>query len=127
MRLRSLFIAGSAALVMVLAGTGPALASFGAIAYDQATGKFGIAWSESTQQVANDKALKDCGSKTCRAFPVPPGHCGALAVSNDAKESAAWGVSTSRTEKAAAELAAMQDCQKHTAGQCKVQGSDCNR
>jgi len=127
MRLRTPLIAGAALLVIALAGASPALASFGAIAYDQTTGKFGVAWSEPTQQVANEKALRDCGgSKNCHAFPIPPGQCGALAVSSEIKESSAWG-GAYRDAKAEAEAAATTDCKKHTAGQCKVVASECNR
>jgi hypothetical protein len=106
---------------------GPAFAEFGAIAYDQGSGRYGLSWNEATQQRAADLAKKDCGSENCRLFPVLPGKCGAIALSSDPKESNAWGVATSHTDKAAAELAAMQDCQKHTAGQCKIRGSECNR
>jgi hypothetical protein len=57
---------------------------------------------------------------------VPGGKCAALATSADPKESNAWGASV-REGKAEAELAAMQNCQKRTSGQCKIRGSECNR
>ena len=112
-------------LIAVLAGSTPALASFGAVAYDQATGRYGFSWTKPTQEQANAAALKDCGSDKCRVISVPPAKCGALANSADPKESNAWGVSI-RDSKSAAELAAMQNCQQRTSGQCKVRGSECN-
>jgi hypothetical protein len=117
----------AAAAMVMLAGAAPAFASFGAIAYDQATGRYGLSWNEASQDRANQLALKDCGgSEKCRVIPVPPAKCGALATTDNPKESTAWGASI-RDQKPAAELGAMQDCQKHTAGQCKVRGSECNR
>jgi hypothetical protein len=116
----------AAMVIAMLTGAAPAFASFGAIAYDQATGRYGFSWNEASQDRANQLALKDCGSDKCRVIPVPPAKCGALATTGNPKESTAWGASV-RDQKAAAELGAMQDCQKHTAGQCKVRGSECNR
>ena len=37
-----------------------------------------------------------------------------------------WG-GARRPKRAAAEAAAMNDCQKRTAGQCKVRASECNK
>ncbi|MFZ2006544.1 MAG: DUF4189 domain-containing protein [Stellaceae bacterium] len=116
----------AAAAIATLAGAAPAFAGFGAIAYDQATGRYGFSWNEQTQDRASGLARKDCGSDKCRVIPVPPAKCGALATTDNPKESTAWGASI-KDQKAAAELGAMQDCQKHTAGQCKIRGSECNR
>ena len=118
----------AAMTIAMMAGAGAAYAaSFGAIAYNQATGRYGFAWNELSQDRANELARKDCGGgDACRIIPVPPARCGALATTDDPKESSAWGAAI-RDQKAAAELSAMQDCQKHTAHQCKVRGSECNR
>jgi hypothetical protein len=116
----------AAVAIATLMGASPAFAGFGAIAYDQATGRYGFSWNEQTQDRANGLARKDCGSDSCRVIPVPPARCGALATTDNPKESTAWGASI-KDQKAAAELGAMQDCQKHTAGQCKIRGSECNR
>jgi len=115
-----------AALALMLTAAAPAFAAAGAIAYDESNGKYGFAWNKPTQQEANDAAKKDCGSDKCKLIPVPGGKCGALATSADPKESSAWGASV-REGKAEAELAAMQNCQKRTSGQCKIRGSECNR
>src|SRR5215469_13861998 len=117
----------TAAVIATLAGAAaPAFAGFGAIAYDQATGRYGFSWNEQTQDRASGLARKDCGSDKCRVIPVPPAKCGALATTDNPKESNAWAVAI-RDQKPAAELAAVQDCQKRTAGQCKIRGSECNR
>ena len=115
-----------AALALMLTAAAPALAAAGAIAYDESNGKYGFSWNKPTQQEANDSAKKDCGSEKCKLIPVPGRKCGALATSSDPKESSAWGASV-RESKAEAELAAMQNCQKRTSGQCKIRGSECNR
>lgn len=116
----------AAMTIVMLAGGAPAFASFGAIAYDQATGRYGFSWSQPTQDRANTLARKDCGSVSCKVMAVPPAKCGALATTDNAKESNAWAAAI-RDQKSAAELGAIQDCQKRTAGQCKVRGSECNR
>lgn len=116
----------AAAAIATLAGAVPAFAGFGAIAYDQATGKYGFSWNEQSQDRASGLARKDCGSDKCQLIPVPPKKCGALATTDNVKESSAWGASV-RDDKAAAELGAIQGCQKRTAGQCKIRGSECNR
>lgn len=115
-----------AAAIATLVGAAPAFADFGAIAYDQTTGRYGFSWNQPTQDRANALARKDCGSDSCRLIPVPPAKCGALATTDNPKESNAWAAAI-RDQKSAAELGAMQDCQKRTAGQCKVRGSECNR
>src|SRR5215469_7327154 len=117
----------TAAMIATLAGAAaPALAGFGAIAFDQATGRYGFSWNEQTQDRASGLARKDCGADKCRIIPVPPGKCDATATTDNPKESNAWAAAI-RDEKPAAERSAMQSCQKRTAGQCKIRGSECNR
>ncbi len=101
-----------------------AQAGFGAVAYDQNTGKFGPSWDAATQAGAFEEALKACDSKDCRVHPVEPAGCGALAVSNTDK---AWG-GADRVTLAAAQHDAIQHCQTHTtAGTCTVRVSGCNK
>jgi hypothetical protein len=104
----------------------PALGTFGAVAYDQVTGRYGLSWNEATQQRAVDLAMKDCASPKCASYPVPPRRCAALATAENLKESNAWGLSI-RENKPDAEAQAVADCKKHTESQCKVRGSECNR
>ena len=102
----------------------PAQAEYGAFALEQATGKYGMSWNEANQKQAEDAAIKSCDAKDCKVvFRVGPKKCGAIALTDDGK---IWG-GADRPTKAAAELAAMQNCQKRTKLQCKVRGSECNR
>ena len=100
--------AATAAIILALATATPADAGYGAIAYDQGTGRYGFSWNEATQQRAIDLAIRDCKSPKCASYPVPPRQCGALATADDPKESSAWGVSI-RGDKSAAETQAVAD------------------
>lgn len=116
--------AGAGVLVVLLAGAVPASAGFGAVAYDQDTGKYGASWNEPTQAGANERALKQCNSANCRVHPVEPAGCGALAMSDKDK---AWG-GADRVNLDAAKQDAIAHCQTHTtAGTCTVRVSGCNK
>ena len=124
MRRVMLTAAGFAAALFVLANIAPAFAEYGAFAHDQASGKYGFSWNETNQKQADDAAIKSCNTTGCKIeFRAGPKQCGAIALTDDGK---VWGGSTKST-KAAAELAAIQGCQKRTKIQCKVQGAECNR
>jgi len=102
----------------------PAFAEFGAFARDEATSKLGLSWGKETQKQADAAAMKDCGESSCKIiFRTRAKQCSAVATAQEGK---AWGASR-RDHKDAAELAAMNDCQKRTKGQCKVRASGCNR
>ena len=122
MRGRTIAATGFAALVLMTAS--PALAAYGAFARDESTGKYGFSWNEANERQADDAAIKSCNTTGCKVvFRVGPKLCGAIAVTDDGK---IWGGST-RSTKAAAELAAIQGCQKRTEVQCAVKGSECNK
>ena len=124
MRRAMLTAAGFAAAVFMLANAAPAFAEYGAFARDDATGKYGFSWNEANQKQAEDAAIKKCNTTGCKVvFRVSPKQCGAIALTDDGK---IWGGST-RPTKAAAELAAIQGCQKRTKVQCSVKGSECNK
>ena len=124
MRRAILSVAGFAAAVFMLANAAPAFAEYGAFALDEATGKYGVSWNEATQKQAEDAAIKGCNTTACKiVFKLGPKRCGAIALTDDGK---IWG-GAERPTKAAAELAAMQNCQKRTKVQCKVKGAECNR
>ena len=121
---QSLVLAAAFAMIAVIAGAGPAFAAYGAFAYDEGARKFGYSHDEATQKAADAAALKGCASSACKViFHTGPQQCGAIAMSDGDK---AWGAAY-RDRRDAAELGAMQDCQKHTSGQCKVKASVCNR
>ena len=124
MRRAMLTAAGFAAAVFVLANAAPAFAEYGAFARDDATGKYGFSWNEANAKQAEDAAIKNCNTTGCKVvFRVSPKQCGAIALTDDGK---IWGGST-RPTKAAAELAAIQGCQKRTKVQCTVKGSECTK
>ena len=75
-----------ATLAFALSINLPALAGYGAVAYDQGARKQGFAWDEPTQERAN--ARRDCGSEACKVIGVPPGKCAALATPDSGP---AWG------------------------------------
>jgi hypothetical protein len=113
---------GFAALVTMIAAA-PAFAAYGALAHDDGTGKYGLSANEETQTKADDVAMKECGSDKCKVvFRTRSRECGAIATG----EGTAWG-GGKHPQRATAELAAMQNCQKHTKGQCKIRGAECNR
>jgi hypothetical protein len=104
--------------------TATALADYGAFAYDEGAHKYGYSWNQESEQRAGDAALKGCASDKCKVvFRTGPKECGAIAMTNDFK---VWG-GARRDQRAAAELAAIGDCQQRTSAQCKVRASECNR
>ena len=122
MRARTITAAGFAVLILMAAS--PALAGYGAFARDEATGKYGFSWNEANQKQADDAAIKSCNTTGCKVvFRLGPKLCGAIALTDDGK---IWGGST-RPTRAAAELAAIQGCQKRTKVQCQVKGAECNK
>jgi hypothetical protein len=101
-----------------------AFGAFGAFALDEASGRYGFSWNEYDQPRAEDAAIKSCNTTACKVvFRVSPKQCGAIALTDDGK---IWGGAT-RPTKAAAELAALQGCQKRTRVQCTVKAAECNR
>ncbi len=64
----------------------PALAEYGAIAWDEATGKVGSSWNQTTAQRAAEVALSECGSTGCKVV-IHPGRreCAALATTESGK------------------------------------------
>jgi len=115
---------GMAAIILMAATAAPADAGYGAIAYDQNTGKEGASWNQKTPAEANELALKECASTECRVHPVEPKGCGALAMSDKDK---AWGGADRETlDKAKKD--AVAHCQTHTqSGTCAVRVSGCNQ
>ena len=111
-------------MLLLFATAAPARAGFGAVAYDQTSGKYGASWNEATQAKAFEHALKECSSADCRVYPVEPKGCGALAMSDKDK---AWG-GADRDKLDDAKREAMAHCQSHTTeGKCVVRVSGCNK
>ena len=123
MRRRTIFALGFAVLLAGAAAP-PAWAGHGALAHDDASGKYGLSANEESQSKADDVALKICGGDKCKiVFRTAARECGAIAT---AEAGNAWGAGK-RPQRAAAELDAVQNCQKRTKGQCKLRGAECNR
>ena len=124
MRRAVLCMAAVVGVGVVLTNSMPAFAEYGAFARDEASGKYGLSWNEANQKQAEDAAVKGCNVTGCKVvFRTGPKECGAIATTDDGK---VWGGSK-RPTKSAAELAAMEGCQKRTKLQCKVRGAECNR
>jgi len=124
MRHAMLCAAGFVTALLVVANAAPAFAEYGAFARDESSGKYGFSWNEANQKQAEDAAVKGCNVTGCKVvFRTGPKECGAIATTDDGK---VWGGSK-RPTKSAAELAAMEGCQKRTKLQCKVRGAECNR
>lgn len=101
-----------------------ALGHYGAIAWDQDTGRRGWSWNQDSPTRAEEMALSGCGSSGCRVILRPgAAMCGALATNEAGKYVGA----ASRKDRDAARLAALANCQKGNAGDCTVRVIDCNR
>jgi hypothetical protein len=124
MRRMHFVASGIVGLATLLTLSAPAFAAeYGAIAYDTGTGRMGWSWHGPSVGQANAAAMSSCATGGCKTvIEIGPGMCGALATTPNGK---GWGAA-SRNNRAAAELGAMQDCQKANTGQCKIQTSDCN-
>jgi hypothetical protein len=110
--------------VAALAIAASAHAEFGAVALEEGTGKYGVAWNQTNQKQADEAATKDCAATGCKVvFRLASKQCGAIAMTEDGK---VWG-GAKRPAKAAAELAAIQNCQKRTKVQCTIKSAECNR
>jgi Domain of unknown function (DUF4189) len=101
----------------------PASAGYGAVAWDEATGKYGRSFNQPDRQRAEERALGECGASGCKILTwAGPARCLALATSEDGKQAAA----VQRKDRDAARLAALKLCPK-TAGECVVRVTDCNK
>ena len=123
---RSTMVALGVAALLASAAAQPAVAGYGALAYDEAGGKHGLSANEATQAKAEEVAMKICGGDKCKiVFRMVAKECGAIATGESGD---AWGAGKRpQQQRAAAELAAIQNCQKRTKGQCKLRGAECNK
>ena len=102
----------------------PAMAEYGAIAWDKETGKYGASWNKATAQSAAEAALSDCGATGCKVIiRTRPATCAALATNENGK----YAGGASRKDRDAARLAALANCKKGNAGECTVRVTDCNK
>ena len=116
--------AAGLAIVALLTMAGPALAGYGALAFDDAGMKYGLSSNEESQTKADDVAMKECGGDKCKiVFRTAAKQCGAVAIADGSN---VWGGGRAPA-KAAAELDAMKNCQKRTKSQCKIKSAECNK
>lgn len=112
-----------AAASILLAAT-PALAGYGAIAWDKSSGKYGGTWNRATAEQAAERALSDCGASGCKIIMrTGAKQCAALATIASGKFVGA----AARKTKDEARLAALSNCEKGKAGDCVIRASDCNK
>jgi Domain of unknown function (DUF4189) len=101
-----------------------AFSNFGAFAYDDVAHRYGYSWNQGSMQSGDAAAIKGCGADACKVvFRTGPKECGAIAFGDEGK---VWG-GAKRDTRDAAELAALENCQKRFTGQCKIKASECNR
>jgi len=102
----------------------PGLGTYGAIAWDKETGKYGASWNQATAQRAVEAALSDCGATGCKVIiRTRPATCAALATNENGK----YAGGASRNDRDAARLAALANCEKGNAGECIVRVANCNK
>jgi len=102
----------------------PAVAGFGAIAWDKSTGKYGVSWNQPSGKRAEEVALGECGASGCEIVQrITPKVCGALATTKDGKSAG----TARRKDRDSARLAALKNCDKDQAGECVVRAADCNK
>ena len=112
------------AVASVVVSATPALAAYGAIAWERETGRQGWSWDQSTPQKAAELAISACGASGCKVIiHTDAGQCAALATTANGKF---IGASARKTEPAA-RIAALTQCQKGKAGDCVVKVSHCNK
>jgi len=97
---------------------------YGAIAWDQQSGRRGWSSNQPTMQRAEEVALSECGASGCKVITrAGRNMCGALATTENGKYIGA----ASRSDREAARLAALANCNKGNAGECAVRFTECNR
>jgi len=108
----------------ILLPAAPAVAGYGAIAWDKETGRSGWSGDQPTAAKAKEVALSRCGAGGCKVVMESGAkQCSALATTEDRKHiGAAW-----RTTQDAARLAAIANCDKTKSGECVVRFSMCNK
>jgi clan AA aspartic protease (TIGR02281 family) len=95
-----------------------------AFAHDEMSGRYGASWNQGSQAGADEAALKGCASQSCKiVFRMTARQCGAIAMTDNGK---VWGGAT-RSEREAAERAAVENCEKRTSGSCRLRSVQCNR
>jgi hypothetical protein len=102
----------------------PAFAAYGAMAWDEESGKAAMSWNEPTAKRAEEVAIRQCGADGCKVvYRFGPKLCGAMATTKDGKYAGA----AKRPDREAARTAALKACEKKKGGECSVRFADCNK
>lgn len=119
------YVFGAVCIFGTLAGMRPALADFGAIAYDRNNCAWGRSWHFESPRHAAQIALNECGHPGCRVvLEVGSGQCGALAATDNCR---GFGYAA-RYSRREAQEAAMANCRSYNGpGVCTIRVVDCNR
>jgi clan AA aspartic protease (TIGR02281 family) len=103
---------------------GGAGSAYGAFAHDDTSGRYGASWNQASQARADEAALKGCASESCKiVFRITARQCGAIALTDNGR---AWGGAT-RSDREAAERAAIANCEKRSNSSCRPRSVQCNR
>lgn len=98
--------------------------SYGAFAHDGTSGRYGASWNQTSQALADEAALKGCAAGSCKiVFRMAARQCGAIAMTDNGR---IWGGAT-RSDRAEAERAALENCGKRTSDSCRLRSVQCNR
>jgi hypothetical protein len=124
MRLATLTAAALLSLASTLLIAVPARAQYGAIAWDEGSGKYGASWDKESPQRAAEAAIAECGATGCKVI-IRPGRreCAALATTENGK----YAGGAARKDRDTARIAALANCKKGKAGECTVRVTDCNK
>lgn len=100
------------------------MAQYGAVAWDEGSGKYGASWDKESPQRAAEAAIAECGATGCKVV-IRPGRreCAALATTENGK----YAGGAARRDRESARLAALANCKKGKAGECIVRVTDCNK
>jgi len=97
---------------------------YGAIAWDRQSGRRGWSSNQPTARRAEEVALSECGASGCTVITrTGRSMCAALATTENGKYVGA----ASRSDRDAAQLAAIANCNKGNAGECAVRFTECNK
>lgn len=124
MRRATLAAVALSVLASVLLIAVPARAQYGAVAWDEGSGKYGASWDKESPQRAAEAAIAECGATGCKVV-IRPGRreCAALATTENGK----YAGGAARRDRESARLAALANCKKGKAGECIVRVTDCNK
>jgi|SRR5579863_910353 len=120
------FIIAATALAGVFVSAAPALADFGAIAYDRTNCAWGRSWNYPGQAGADARAMAECaaGGSNCQVVAqMGPGECGAVAATPSCS-GYGWATRPSVND---AQIVALEQCRNYNPGlSCTIKATVCS-